>query len=362
MTAISYATAIDPRRLPFKDRRTSLKVAGVLLVIFGALSGCLGGLTPVGMYVAARVATQSSAAAAGSGAVRAAEPALDFRTTTLASGTYLLAAAATIWPGVGSLRIRRWVRPVILVIGWTWLVGGAASFAHWLIFGASVRELMTASWQPGMASPPRAVFTAISAALGVVTFVFLVALPAVLVWTYQRRGVRETLAYFDDHPSRWTDRCPTPVLAVAGWLALAGVSALAYSTYGVFPLFGRFVTGAAGAAALLGLAGLFFGLAWGVYRLSAAAWWGTAFAWTLWTGSMVWTFTRAGYHEFYRQAGYSPQQIDALMKYGGQFEDSTVWMIALWGVGVIGYLLVVRKYFTSAPAPTASRAEPSEAA
>ena len=43
--------------------------------------------------------------------------------------------------------------------------------------------------------------------------------------------------------------------------------------------------------------------------------------------------------------------IDMMMRYSGQFEDSTVWMIALWSVGLIGYLLYVRKYFVAGPPP-----------
>jgi len=69
MTAISYATAVDPRKLPFKDRRTSLKVVGVLLVIFGALSGCFGVLAPVGLYVSVMFAG-GAGTAPGQGAGR----------------------------------------------------------------------------------------------------------------------------------------------------------------------------------------------------------------------------------------------------------------------------------------------------
>jgi hypothetical protein len=68
---------------------------------------------------------------------------------------------------------------------------------------------------------------------------------------------------------------------------------------------------------------------------------------------MVWTFTFTGYEEFYRQAGYSPAQVDQLMRYSGQFQDSTVWMIALWSVALIAYLLYVRKFFSASASPPA---------
>lgn len=347
MTAISYATAVDPRTLPFKDRRTSLKVVGVLLILFGSMFACFGVMTPVGMFVVSKVATQMPATQRAQMA-DVLDP--DMRTMILAGGTYLIIAIVMIWMGIGSVRVRRWARPVLLVVGWTWLVIGVASFAHWALFGASMREMMTASWQPGTPQPPRAVVYVVTVATGALTFVLMVALPALLVWLYQRKGVRETLEYFDPRYA-WTDRCPTPVLAVGAWLVLAGVGCVVYSVYAVFPLFGRFVTGPAAVAALLALAAVYFWLARGAYRMRSWAWWGTAIAWTLWSGSMVWTFTSRGYHEFYRHAGYSPRQIDMMMRYSGQFEDSTVWMVALSSVALIGYLLWVRKYFVAGPPP-----------
>ena len=358
MTAISYATAIDARKLPFKDRRTSLKVVGVLLIVFGSLCGCFGVLAPVGMYVGSMFA---AGAPVGAATRPAFSPRPDYHTMILAAATYLILAAVMIWLGVGSLRVRRWARPVILVICWTWLVTGVMSFAHWAIFGAGVREMMTATWQPGMPQPPRAVVYTVTAAMGVVMLVFLVVMPALLVWLYQRKGVRETVEYFDPRFA-WTDRCPMPVLAVCLWLALAGIGAIVYSVYGVFPLFGRYVTGAPAVIVLLALAALYLWLAWGVYRLRPWAWWGTAFAWTLWTGSMVWTFTSLGYHEFYRQAGYSAQEIDMMMRYSGQYEDSMVWMLALWSVALVGYLLYVRKYFVAGPPPEPGADVPPAAA
>jgi hypothetical protein len=360
MTAISYATAVDPRKLPFKDRRTSLKVVGVLLIIFGALSGCFGLLAPVGMYL-----TVMFGGTAPGAATQPMQPALptrpDYHTMVLAGITYVLLSAAMIWLGVGSLRIRRWVRPVILVIGWTWLLTGVVSFAHWALFGASMREMMTATWQPGMPQPPRALVYTVTALMGTLTFLLLVALPALLTWLYQRDGVLETVEYFDPRFA-WTDRCPTPVLAVCLWLALGGVGAAVYSVYGVLPLFGRYVTGAPAVAALLAVAAVYLWLAWGAYRLRPWAWWGAALAWTLWAGSMIWTFTRLGYHEFYRQAGYSPQEIDLMMRYGGQYEDAMVWMIALWSAALVGYLLYVRKFFAAGPPPGPADPLPDPAA
>jgi hypothetical protein len=350
MTEISYATAVDPRTLPFTDRRTSMKVAGVLLILFGSIFACFGALTPLGMYASTMIAARPPTTQGAPVAPVAPPVGPDMKTMALAGITYLVMAALTIWVGIGSVKVRRWARPVLLVVGWTWLAMGVISFGHWILFGASMREMMTAGVQPGGPQPPVAMIRAMTAVMGVMMFVFMVVLPALLVWLYRRRGVRETVEFFDRRYA-WTDRCPTPVLAVSMWLIFAAVGSVVYSMYAVFPLFGRFVTGPAAIAALLAVAAVFGWLAWGAYRLKSWAWWGAAFVWTLWAGSMVWTFTSLGYSEFYRQAGYSPREVDMMMRYSGQMEDSTVWMIALSNVAMIAYLLYVRKYFVAGPPP-----------
>ena len=356
MTAspIDYATAVNARQLPFKDRRLSLRVMGVVLLVFGSLSGCLGVMAPVGMVMAVVMTRQANANRAARGVTTVpamtANEVVDIPTMVVAAGMYIVSAALLIWTGVGSVRIRRWVRPVMLVVGWTWLVTGVMSFVHWGVFGANVREIMTASMPPGSPQPPRGVVYAVAGGMAAVMFLVMVVFPGLLVWVYRRKGVRETLDYFDPRFA-WTDRCPTPVLALVGWLLVAGLATLAYAGYAVLPAFGHYVTGAPAVAALLGIAAVYFWLAWGTYKVRNYAWWGTAIAWVLWGGSMVWTFTRLGYQEFYVKAGYTPQQIDMMMRYSGQFEDSTVWMMAIWSVILIGYLLWVRKYFVAGPPP-----------
>ena len=352
MTAIPYATATDPRRLPFKDRRTSLKVMGVLLIVFGAVSACFGGLTPLGMWMSTRVVPPAPPGASATPPVTQVEL-VDYRTMAMAGGFYLVAAALMIWVGVGSLRVRRWARPVMLVLCWSWLITGAVSFVHMVLYGASVREMMSASMPPNSPPPPRFVEQIVATVTGAVSFLLLVVMPAVLTWLYQRRGVRETLEYFNQRHA-WTDRCPTTVLAVATWLCVLAMGCAVYAIYAVLPVYGHFVTGPPAVAGMVAFAALFAWLAYGVYRLRPAAWWASALASVLWTGSVVWTFTRLGYHEFYRQAGYSPRQIDLMMRFSGQWEDSTVWIMSLWVIVLLGCLLYVRKYFGTARAPVPS--------
>ena len=350
MTELAYATPPDATRLPFKDRRTSLRVAGVLLVVLGAISGCFGAMTPLGMIAAAMA--PRPATMPGAGAPAAAPFQYDFRTMAVAGAMYVIAAALFIWAGVGSLRLRRWAKPVMLVLGWSWLVTGVGGTVYWLVGTPSMQEMMATSVPPGSPRPPPGVVKAIAWGTGVFMTLFMVGVPALLVWVFSRRGVYETVQYFDPRV-RWTDACPTPVLAVSAWLAVAALGCLVYCAYGVMPVFGLILSGVAGVAGLVLMAAVFVTLSWLCYRRRPAGWWGTLVIFTLWSASMVWTFSRISWEEFYRRAGYTPQQIDAILRYSGPYESGSLWMMAFWAVALIGYLLYVRRYFAPA-APAAA--------
>src|SRR5687768_7211792 len=64
-----------------------------------------------------------------------------------------------------------------------------------------------------------------------------------------------------------------------------------------------------------------------------------------WSANNIWTFSRVGWEEFYRAAGYSPQQIDMAMRFGGTYATGMVWMIVFMAVAVFSCLLYVRRYF-----------------
>ena len=354
MTHIAYATADDASRLPFKDRRTSLKVAGVILIVLGAMAGCFSVLTPVGVYVAGKAQAQAQAQA---NAKRAALPGTtttvsvggpDARSMAMAVVFYAVAAGVQIWVGIGAVRVRRWVRPVMLVICYTWLVTGAMGIVFWLAATPNYQQVMTAGLPPNAPQPPRALVYAIMGFTVALMALFMVALPGLFAWLFQRKGVQETLDYFDNRVA-WTDRCPTPVLAVSGWLVLSAVSFLSYLAFGVLPFFGAVLNGPPAIAGLVAGAAVMFVLAWLVYRLRPAGWWGTAICMTLLSVSTIFTFSRVGWDEFYRKAGYSERDIDVLMRFGGSSPLWTVIFVALFNVFLVVYLLKVRKYFAQAP-------------
>jgi hypothetical protein len=360
MTAISYQTPPDAQVLPFKDRRVSMKVVGVLLILLGAFSGCLSVLAPVGMVVAVMFQPPAAATPGATTAPVALtqRPELDLRTMAFALSVYILATVLFVWSGIGALKLRRWVRPVMLVIGWTWLVSGIAGLVYWLVGTPSMREVMAAATPPGSPQPPAAVYQAMAWGTGTMMTLFLVVLPAVVVWVFGRAGVRQTLDLFDPQ-TRWTDACPTPALAVSAWLAMAALACVMYCAYAVLPIFGFVITGLPAIAGLLLVAAVFAAVAWQAYRLRPSGWWGALVLYTLWAASMIWTFSHIGWYEFYVKAGYTPQQVDQLLRFSGPYESGSLWMMALWAVMLVGYLIWVRRYFFPtapvAPAPTAGQ-------
>lgn len=386
MTNLSYESPLDARTLPFKDRRVSLRVVGVILLLLGTASGCFTILTPIGLIAGAMFqpppagtrgappafaatlptsgpstapAAASSTAPStvpstapitttvgGGGPPFAATPTtrLDWRTMVFAIAIYLIATVVFFSIGVGALRMRRWVRPLLLILGWTWLCSGVVGVGWWLLAAPSMAEFMATSTPPGAVPPPPAVTRAIAWSAGTVMTVLMVLLPGLIVWLASRKGVRETVEFFDPRV-RWTDACPTPVLAVSAWLASAAVMSLMYTAYGILPLFGFIFSGIPAVLGLLAVTAAFAWLARQTYRLRLAGWWGALIINTLWSASMLWTFARMSYYEFYLRAGYTPQEADQILAYSGPYESASLWMIGLWAAVLIGFLLYVRKYF-----------------
>jgi len=317
------------------------------LIVLGALAGCASAMMPVGMYFTA-MARRSMPTTAPA---QMAFVTPGWREVIAPLVVYVLAAAVFITCGVGALRLRRWARPLVLVIAWTWAVTGVFSVVFSIRSASGYRSIMAASVPPGTPAPPPQTILIMVAMTFVFTAVFMIGLPGLFAWFFGRGGVRQTLEYFDPRP-RWTDRCPTPVLAVSFWLVLAAAGVLSYLAFAVLPLFGRIFTGPSAVVGIVVIAALLVALARAVYLLRPLAWWGALALVVLMCASMVVTVARLGVEELYRSAGYTPQQIDLMTRFGGLGDTGTIALTAVGGALLIGYLLFVRRYFTETPAPS----------
>jgi hypothetical protein len=312
---------------PFKDRSKRLILFGLVSILVGCFSVLLGLLHLLLL--------------AAGGVPGAESIALDARTSAMGVVLYGLLGGAFIWVGAGSIRKRRWARPLMLTLSWTWLLGGAII----LLLLPGMLDLVLLSG-PGMqAMDPASVSLVKLLGLGLAA-VFGVVLPAVFVWTYNDRNLRLTCEA--EHPSAdWTERCPPSALGLSVGLGASGALALPMALRPAVPLFGMLLSGWPGALLLIagGLACLW--LAREVYALTMRGWWATTI-FLLLIGLSTWlTLHYADPGELFHAMGYP----DDFAIPGDSFISVNSWLTITVTMLTLVYMGAIRKHFGVARAP-----------
>jgi uncharacterized membrane protein len=276
-------------------------------------------------------------------------PQTDPRSLISAVVVYGVVAAAFIACGVGSVRTRRWARPLMLSVAWTWLLFGLFASVMIVALFPTMQETMTRAGAvagPGTRAPPAGMMQAIMWISGTVMFLLYIVLPSIFILFYRSPHVRTTLEHYDPNPG-WADRAPVSVFGLAVGLAVSGLFVLPMLGYGVFPFFGVLLTGPAAILATIAVAALFMIAGWLVYRLSMAGWGLTMAISVLLPIASIITMRRVGVVALYEHMGMPPDQIDSIrhnaMIQGPLMPIAT----AVLGAAGIVYLLVVRKFFVA---------------
>jgi hypothetical protein len=300
------------------------------LTLFGSLAILLGALALL-LAVAQSILPSVAPAATG-------DP--DWRTTLAGLLLYTTIGALLVWLGVGSLRRRRWVPPLMRIVGWTWLIGGLIGLA------------MTWTMLDGLIALATAHGGELPAVVEMLVRVFLVgsvagfgvALPALFVWVYSDRALARTCERHDLRRS-WTERCPLPVLGLSVGLGLLALFTLPMLTRPVVPLFGRLVVGWPGALLLLaGIAALGW-LARSTYRLQPAGWWLTSLLLVLIGVSTAWTLARIDPAALYRAVGYPEEQLRMLDGSGAMGRGFNIGVAVVLTLFSLVYMGAIRKHF-----------------
>jgi hypothetical protein len=315
----------DPRApspaAPFKDRSARLTLFGALSILAGCACVVFGLLHLLFLFGAGRLP--------GTGSMPA-----DSRPYVMGALLYGLLGAAFIRVGVGSVRRRRWARPLMLALAWTWLMGGACVL--FLLPGA-LDVLLGASAPVADATVARLV----RIVMMVGTALFGVIVPALFIWTYSDRHLRLTCEAHDPQPD-WTERCPPAVLGLSVGLGACGVIALLSALRPAVPLFGRLLTGWPGGLSLIVGAGICLWLAWETYALRMRGWWLTT-AFLVLVGASTWvTLERVAPAELFRAMGY-PE--DTLAFPSSAFSSAAVWLTVGITVLTVVYMGAIRKHF-----------------
>jgi hypothetical protein len=308
------------------DRSTWIAVFAIAQILIGALVLMMVPLGVVGQVVGATLRGESFSSARLTGML-------------IASVMYLLVGGVMISCGIGAVRRRRWARVLALVYSMIWLLCGIVGMAWIALVLPSVAGTPMG---PGGARLPAAVRVAVVVVSLVLGAGIYVILPGAIAFFHSRPSVKANFECLDPRPG-WTDACPLPVLGMSGFMLLVALGLLAAIPTGSM-FFGRVLTGLPGAALALGSAGVVGVLAWGLYRLSLVAWWGTL-GWTLFSFSS-WGVTMESLtvEEFYAAmgAGESGEQAARMM---AEVWWMMPWMVVVTGAVVFGYLLWVRRYF-----------------
>jgi hypothetical protein len=317
---------LDPE---FSGRRVGLIVFGIVSIVLGALSGCFGLIALVPLLMPATMMPPG-------------QPPPDPRGVAMGFVIYALVSAALIWCGIGSVQRRRWVRPMLLIIAWTWLLTGIATT---VIVALSMNNLDIAmrAANPSVPPMPAGVKTMLYVfTLAFSTFVFVVV-PLVLVIFYQPTRTRLALEA-DDPQMRWTDRVPLPVLGLSVGLGMAAVSVLFGLAYNVIPVFGKLVIGAPAVAIILAMAALCAWLAVETYRLRWIGWWGSLVFSVLLCVNGVVSMMRISMYDFYRAIDV-PEDQARLMEEMAVNPRMYVVLFTVMGVACVGYAVYVRRFF-----------------
>jgi len=319
----------------FTDRSTGLLIFGIIQIILGLLAALMIPFAMLGAFMSRLVP-----GAAG------------MRPGQVVSGivTYAVIAAALITLGVGSVQAKRWARALTLVTAWYGLImGSLITILLTAVLPVSMRSVMAQAQQnsPDAASPglSAAVVAIIVTLIIVFVAFFLIVVPLALVIFYGRKDVDLTCRHRDP-VERWTDHTPLPVLGASAVLFIGAFFLLSAGiTTPIFPFFGRYLTGIAGAGCFFAFAALDLYLSVALFRLRIAGWWIAVVAALVRIVSMALTYGRADLMRAYSKMGMSGSELQMLNSTPLFRSHVILWWGLLSGILLFGYLLFLKRYF-----------------
>lgn len=319
--------------LTFKDRRTGL-------VIFGILSCLIGGFAALGALAMPLALATSNMVPKTPGV-----PQPDARSMIVGAIIYVGIAVLFVWLGVDSFRTKRWVRPIVLTVGWTWLILGVCGMVMLAFTAPHLMDMMSASAAaqggPGLPKQFGAIMFAVVIATSAVIYLLL---PIAYLLFYSGRNVKATLEYFDPELS-WTERVPVQVLGLSVGLALGAVSTLASMPFAVFPVFGMILTGLSAIFCILLVAAL---LAWAAvltYQQRMIGWWMTTVLTIVLAIGLIISLSRHSLVDIYRDAGFPQETLDMMQAYSSGGNIPSIIAMSVLTVACLAYMLYVLKYF-----------------
>lgn len=315
----------------YKDRSTGMLVFGIIFLLLAGLCAMVGML-----------GLSAGLAAAGEAGAKA----------TMGSVALVYGGVAFLFAalGSGSIRGKRWSRPLILIVSAVAVVFSTISLTMGAIFVSDFAAMLDSEFaKVPDAGLPDGMGYIILAMMGAFFFFAGVVFPAVLFLFYRSPHVKATCEAKDEK-RRWTDACPVPVLAL---VVLVSVNALfvlltPFTSKGFFPFFGEYLIGLPGAIGCLLVASVLFYAVWRCYYLDELGWWLILLVSTVQSVSQVMTMLQADFGELYRMLGYTSDMIEELVKTQELLRGFNTANAAAFGVAGLVFLIWVKGYFSRA--------------
>jgi hypothetical protein len=264
----------SPADLPsdFKLRKGFLLTSGILFVLVGLNLCGLGGLMVLQYFLMDQLGGIDPKGAAPLESMKDMMGMAALMNLIVYGGTGVLMIVLAF----GLFTKKRWSRPFALTLSWGWLYLGVTMILSLLLMMGTMKNFMVDAMKTaapaGTTAPPMENFFGIFLVIYIgFLFVFLVLLPALLLWLNWGDDVRKTLELLDPKP-RWTDRQPTPVIG----LTIAAVAFAVFSLPGILmmnqPWMSQFLPGGSFRYLFYLVPFVWIYIAWGSYRGQIAAW------------------------------------------------------------------------------------------
>lgn len=320
-----------PPPVLYKDRSAGLTIFGILTILKGGIVSLFIPLILFGTAASAKTTGTPS----------------QFPTILPAVLLYGPLAIALVWLGIGSVMARRWARALLLIYSWNWLVMGVIIGGFMAVILPATFANLPAGTADGHAAVSPAVMTGILIGMFVFFGIIWVILPAIWTFFYSSRHVKATCERCDP-VTRWTDACPLPVLAVCLWQGFSMLIMLAapFTSHGVMPFFGIFLTGLPGVLFCVILAAVWGYSAWLMYRMDVRGWWIILVGLCLVIVSNLLTFSHHDISEMYRLMDYPETQIAQIQMSPLFTGNRQAWFMTFSTTPILAYLLFIKKYFT----------------
>ncbi len=255
---------------------------------------------------------------------------------------------------IGFFTKKRWTRPIALTLGWSWLYLGVVMVLSLLQMMGPMKSMMTDAMKTAMATapdgnsaPPMDGFFGIFMTIYLaIIIVFLILLPALLLWLNWSVDVRRTLELHDPTP-RWTDRHPAPLIG----MVIASLAFAVFSLPGILmmnqPWMSQFLPGGGLRYLFYLIPFVWFYIAWGSYRGQIAAWL-TALILIIASAALgIQTMQNVDWVVMYQQMGMPESEVEKLAPMLTEMMSPKKMGILMGAsmLPMLGYLLWVLRFF-----------------